>query len=147
MTGYYRGSVGAENRRYPRVRLKLWVKYKRLRKGEVTGPHESRAEDLGARGLAMRSAYPMKLGQLLMLTLYLPPENKRPVAGDEVGAFTEAECLPVDILARVVWCAPRDEKEFMLGIQFLDPDPGHRSRLKSLLIEYNLDQPDSALYT
>lgn len=142
----YRGIIKAENRRHPRVKLKLTVRYKRLKKGEVTGPHAGQAEDFGARGIAMRSMHPMRLGQLLMLTIYLPAESERRLEKEERQA-REENTLPVDILSRVAWCAPYDDKEYMLGVEFLDPDPAHRSRLKAFLIEYNLDQPDSALYT
>jgi c-di-GMP-binding flagellar brake protein YcgR len=142
----YRSQVGAENRKYPRVKLKLWVKYKRLKKGEVSSPNETLAEDFGTQGIAMRSKTPMRMGQLLMLTLYLPPEPKRSLEA-EPAAVPEKDCVPVDILSRVAWCAPRSEDEYMLGVQFLDPDPGHRNRLKSFLVDFNLDRPDSALYS
>jgi hypothetical protein len=144
----FRGSTKAENRRYPRMRLKLPVQYKRLKKGEVSGPQASRAEDLGARGIAMRSDHPMRLGQLLMLTLYLPPEKQRNLVKEGAEtALSEKECEPVDVLSRVAWCAPFNEKEYMLGVEFLDPDPQHRSRLKEFLVEFDLDKPDSSLYT
>jgi c-di-GMP-binding flagellar brake protein YcgR len=142
----YRSYIRAENRRYPRIRLKLWVQYKRLKKGEESGMHESLAEDLGARGMAMRSDHPMRLGQLLMLTLFLPPEGRREDA-DQEPVFDERDCVPVDILSRVAWCKPFNDQEYMLGVEFMDPDPSHRSRLKSFLVDYNLDQPNSALYT
>lgn len=141
----YRSTIKAENRRYPRVRFKLLVKFKRLKKGEVSQPEAAQAEDLGARGIAMRSAHPMRLGQLLMVTLMIPAENKRDKVS-EAEPLLEKECMPVDVLSRVAWCRPYDDKEYMLGVEFLDPDPHHRSRLKAFLVDFNLDQPNSALY-
>ncbi len=147
MAEFFTGQAGAENRRYPRLKLKLWVHYRPLKQGEsAAGPLESLAEDVGARGTAVRSSHAMRIGQLLMVTLYLPPENKRGEA-DTLPIFAEKDCLPVDILSRVVWCRAKDEHEFLLGIQFLDPDPSHRRRLKDFLVDYNLDKPESALYT
>lgn len=145
MTDFFKGETRAENRRHPRVQMKLWIHYRELTKGELSHPGESLAEDLGTQGMAMRSDHPMRAGQLLRITLFLPPEEKRRGVQD-MEVYTEEECLPVDILSRVVWCQETDQHEYILGVQFLDPEPRHRNRLKEFLIDYNLDKPDSALY-
>ncbi len=141
----YKGKTYAEHRRFPRMKFKLWVHFKCLERGGSSLSLESLAEDLGAGGMAMRSDHQLKGGQLLMLTLFLPPEDKR-VDGEEMLIYSEKECMPVDVLARVAWCEPRAE-EFMLGLQFLDLDQANRTKLKAFLVDYNLDRPDSALYT
>lgn len=142
----FKGQTRAENRRHPRVQLKLWVHYRLMRQGTVSAPLESLAEDLGTRGTAIRSDHPERVGQLLVVTLYLPLEQKRKSPA-ETPVYSEDESLPVEILSRVVWCKQLETREYMLGIEFLDPKPGHRNRLKSFLIDYNLDQPDTTLYT
>jgi c-di-GMP-binding flagellar brake protein YcgR len=142
----FRAQTHAENRRYPRLNFKLWVHFRCLSKGEVSEPLESLAEDLGTQGMAMRSDHPLRVGQLLRTTLYVPPESRRKSA-EETPIYEETDCLPVEILARVVWCNPLESGEYMLGIQFLDPNPAHRNRLKSFLVDYELDDPNSALYT
>jgi c-di-GMP-binding flagellar brake protein YcgR len=146
MQDVYKAETNAENRRFPRLQLKLWVHYQLLRQGEVSTQQESLAQDLGARGMAIRSDHAVRVGQLLKTTLYLPPEDNRR-RPDKLPIYSEKESLPVDILARVVWCQRAENQEYMLGIEFLDPEPAHRSRLKAFLIDYKLDQPDSALYT
>jgi c-di-GMP-binding flagellar brake protein YcgR len=145
MPADYTGQTRAENRRYPRIQIKLWVHFKCLDKGERDVDLESLAEDLGAGGMAMRSDRDLKPGQRLKLTLYLPPVGKR-----ESGAtliYSEKESLPVSILSRVVWCAATADREFMAGVQFLELESKDRTTLKTFLVDYNLDQPDSNLYT
>ena len=145
MEDVYKAKTHAENRRFPRIQLKLWVHYQLLHQGNFSEPQESIARDLGARGMAIRSDHPLRIGQLLQTTLYLPLEENR-CRPDKTPIYSENESLPVDIFSRVVWCQPAENQEYMLGIEFLDPKPSHRDRLKTFLIDYKLDQPDSALY-
>jgi hypothetical protein len=145
MPADYTGQTRAENRRSPRIHLKLWVHFKCLDKGMSPLDLESLAEDLGAGGMAIRSDRDLKPGQLLMLTLYLPPVGKR--ESEATLIYSEKESLPVPILSRVVWCTATTDREFLAGIQFLDLESKDRGTLKSFLVDYSLDQPDSQLYT
>jgi c-di-GMP-binding flagellar brake protein YcgR len=145
MPADFKGQTQAENRRYPRIHLKLWVHFKCLDKGVSALDLESLAEDLGAGGMAMRSDRDLKPGQLLMLTLYLPPASKRESV--ETLIYSEKESLPVAVLSRVVWSAAAADGEFLVGVQFLDLEAKDRRTLKTFLVDYNLDQPDSKLYT
>lgn len=145
MPEIHRGETQAEHRRYPRLRLKLWVHYQCLERGTVSHRLESLAEDLGAGGLAMRSDRALGSGQLVLATLFLPPAELR--AGEEnTPIVEEKDCVPIPVLCRVVWSAPRED-QYMNGLQFLDLQPQHRKLLKAFLVDFDLDQPESDLYT
>lgn len=133
-----------ERRGHPRKPLKLWTRYQCLQKYRDHS-YEGIAEDIGAGGLAMRSDLQLNMGELLMLTLFLPPADKR-VLPDTVFQYAKPEGLPAAILSRVAWCIPARETDYVLGVQFLDMDRENRRRLKSFLVEYRLDRPDSSLY-
>ncbi len=140
----YKGQTRAEHRRYPRIQMKLWVHFKCLDKGTISQDLESLAEDLGAGGMAMRSDRKLQMGQLLMLTLYLPPEGKR--ESSDTLIYSEKDSVPISILSRVVWCSAAADQEYLLGVQFLDLDRQDRKSLKAFLVDYDLDKPDSKLY-
>ncbi len=143
MAETFRGETRAENRRFPRQKLKLWVHFIRLKENqEKSGKLESLTEDLGAGGIAMRSDHKLENGEVLALTLFLPPEDKR-TDPDHDLIYSEEECLPVDIQARVRWCAPREDLEYILGVEFLQVRGEHRERLKTFLVNYNLAEPET----
>ncbi len=144
----YKGKVSAERRQYPRIPLKLWVHFTARIQGELAHScsSESLSEDLGTTGLAMRSDQELAGGQTLTLTLFLPPMEKRTDVSKTL-IYPEEECLPVTIRARVAWCRALADQEYMLGIQFLDLTPPDCGHLKSFLVDYKLDDPDSSLYT
>jgi len=144
----HRGEIKAEFRRYPRVPLKVRVSYQFRKKGEPEKVVASRslAEDLGTQGLAMRSHQDMRVGQILTLTMFIPPPARREDLSD-ARVVPVHECLPVAILARAVWCKRLEEQKYLIGIQFLDIEPQDRHALKSFLVDYRLDDQDSPLYT
>ncbi len=144
----YKGKVSAERRRHPRILLKLWVHFTARIHGELARScsSESLSEDLGTTGLAMRSDQELAAGQTLTLTLFLPPKEKRTDASKTL-IYPEDECLPTTIRSRVAWCRALPDQEYILGIEFLDLSPPDRIHLKSFLVDYKLDDPDSALYT
>ncbi len=144
----YKGKVSAERRQYPRIPLKLWVHFTGRIRGELAHScsSESLSEDLGTAGLAMRSDHELPSGQPLTLTLFLPPKEKRTDVAKTL-IYPEEDCIPTIIRSRVAWCRALPDQEYMLGIQFLDLSPTDRSHLKSFLVDYKLDAPDSALYT
>ncbi len=144
MTPVFKGEIRSEQRQFPRGQLKLVVYYKFLEAGEVYHALESKSENLGTKGLAMTSDRHLHEGQHLMLTLFLPPE-KDP-ARPPVSAVPEDECLPVVVFSRVVWCLPRDNRQYQIGVEFLNVEEKHKNRLKTFLIEHHLDTDASSLY-
>ncbi|MEW6515471.1 MAG: PilZ domain-containing protein [candidate division FCPU426 bacterium] len=140
--------VVVESRRYPRIPLRMKLKYRILIRGEKSRfeVSHSLADDLGAKGLAMSSQSPLQGGQLLTLTLFLPPESKRRELVD-ASVFKEDECNLVSILARVAWSKPRGEGRYAVGVEFLDLEPSSRKLLKQFLVDFELDDMNSPLYT
>jgi c-di-GMP-binding flagellar brake protein YcgR len=134
----------AEHRRFPRMSIKLQVRYKRLKQGDISPAAGSMGEDVGAGGMAMRCSQELPAGQLLMLSIYLPPENLQTQAGGE--SVPEQACTPIAVLARVAWTSQKNSGEFLTGVQFLDLNRNHRKLLKAFLVNFHLDQPDSFLY-
>lgn len=145
MSEIFKGETRAENRRHPRLQLKIWVHYQLLKPGEATRTAESLSEDLGAGGIAIRSHSPVADNQLLLLTLYLPPEDKREGPAETL-IYSEDDCLPVEILACAAWSAQKQKQDYMVGVQFLEIKREHRKRLKDFLVDYQLALPDSRLY-
>ncbi len=136
MTPVYEGKTKAERRRFERRAIHLKLRFQCLDKDHVSGVHNDLAEDLGAGGLAMVSSQELQTGQLLMLTLLLPGKEGTPAGSSEVN-----------VLSRVAWSKPAHQGGYLMGIQFLDLEPAERQLLKSFLVEFELDQPDSAMYT
>ncbi len=143
----FQGETAAEARRFPRIPLRMNLQYRVLVKGEAPTFHSSRslAEDLGAKGLAMRSRHELAPGQLLTVVLFLPPEEKRRDLID-ASIYPEAECQKVNILARAAWCKAVGEGRFMVGVEFLDLEPQDRQELKRFLADYELVDMDSPLF-
>jgi hypothetical protein len=137
----------AENRRFPRIRLKLTVHYRKLKQGVLSAPEATHALDFGAQGMAMRGPQAMRIGQLLLATLLVPPREKRKTGPEETDlTCSSEECIPIQILSRVAWCQPQGGNNFLLGIKFLDLKPEHQHLFREFLVEFNLDRPDSAHY-
>lgn len=142
----FHGETGAERRRYARRPIKLKVTYRCLERDRVSGVRSDLAEDMGAGGLLLRAHQPLKPDQVLMLTLFIPPQERRQAAADNLMCSDE-ECQQVEILSRVAWSASAPGNGFLAGVQFLDLDQSHRRWLKEFLVEFQLDQPNSPLYT
>lgn len=139
----FTGETRAENRRFPRKKLKLWVHFACLTDcPEDFGRLESLSEDLGAGGIAIRSDHQLSEGQLLTLTLFLPPEDKQTGTEDDL-TYAEAECVPIDVQGRVRWCTPRDQMEYLFGVEFNKVKPEHRESLTRFLLNYDLVRPGS----
>lgn len=141
----FRGGVESERRRYPRIPIKLEVQFKCVGKGKVYNSHVHWAEDLGAGGLALRSRRLLKVGQMLLVTLFLPPAGGREKRRIQ-EPVTAKNGVAVSVLSRVAWNSSRPDGSYLLGIQFLDLDRNERKLLKGFLVEYQLDSPDSPLY-
>ncbi len=142
-----KGEMVVEARRYPRIPLKMKIKYRILIHGQKARFEfsHSLADDLGAKGLAMSSQYPLESGQLLTLTLFLPPQSKRRELVD-ASVFKEEECDQISVLARVAWSKPRDKGRHAVGVEFLDLEPSDRKTLKRFLVDFELDDMNSPLY-
>jgi c-di-GMP-binding flagellar brake protein YcgR len=135
-----------DRRRFVRLPYTLPVSYKCIKQDHVSPPESRLLEDLGAGGLSMRVDAAQPKGQILMVSLFLPPPG--PKLGDqELAALPPEKCKHVEILSRVVWCAPAEQGAFLIGVQFLDLNLNDRIRLKDFLVSYHLDNPDSSLYT
>ncbi len=140
MASVYEAKTKAERRRYERRAMHLKLRFQCLDKDYVSPIQNDLAEDLGAGGLAMMSDRDLKPGQLLMLTLMLPDKEDL-----DRGRLTES--AEVNLLSRVAWSKPASQGGFVIGIQFLDLEPAERQLLKAFLVEFELDQPDSGMYT
>jgi len=141
MTTDYQGETTAERRRYVRKAMQLKVQFRFMEKDVVSKPQTDLLEDLGAGGLAMVTKQSLRKGQLLMISLELPANN------DEQCREIISGKSKVSILSRVAWVKPNQNGSYTIGVEFLDLEPGERQLLKAFLIEYELDQPDSELYT
>ncbi|MEW6516464.1 MAG: PilZ domain-containing protein [candidate division FCPU426 bacterium] len=142
----FNGETGAERRKFVRRPIKLKVTYRCLERDHVSTVRSDLAEDLGAGGLLLRTHQPLKADQVLMLTLFLPPQDRRQPAMEHLTC-PEEECQRVEILSRVAWSAAAPSNGFLAGVQFLDLEQNHRKWLKEFLVEFQLDQPNSQLYT
>lgn len=139
MTEVYQGKTNAERRRFERKEMSLNLQFRCLAKDNISDIKSDLAEDLGAGGLAMRSDKELNIDQLLMVTITLPV--------DENDRKKVEEQSEVSVLSRVAWTKPAKDSGYIIGIQFLDLEPTERQILKSFLVEYQLDRPDSSLYT
>jgi len=142
----FKGETRAERRRYERKPIKLPLSYRCLDKGSVSEPQADLARDLGAGGLMMHSHQSLRKDQILMLTLFLPPVDKRE-EGMATEMFSEEESIGIEIVSRVAWSAPAADGGYVIGVQFLDLEPNNRKWLKEFLVDFKLDQPGSSLYT
>jgi c-di-GMP-binding flagellar brake protein YcgR len=145
MANLHSGETGAERRRFPRKPMKLRVTYQCLAKDKISPKESHVAEDLGSGGLAMRSREPLPKGQIVMVTLFIPREERRAGAGAEVPDYSEEDCVGVNILARVARCVPEALGSYRVGVQFLDSDGQSRERLKKFLVNYRLYQADTPM--
>ncbi len=138
--------TGSERRNYPRLPLKLRLQYNSIQKGNISSLVETQSEDLGTGGLTMPSKERMKTGQVLMVTLLLPPrrKNKNPGPAGSPGTL-QAKELPVAVLSRVAWCRYLLQKEYQLGVQFLALTFANRQSLKEFFTDNNLDWKNSPL--
>ncbi|NTV51955.1 MAG: PilZ domain-containing protein [Candidatus Firestonebacteria bacterium] len=143
MANHFSGETGAERRRFPRKPMKLRVAYQCLAKDRISPKEAHVALDVGSGGLAMRSHEPLAKGQIVMLTLFIPLEERLAAAGGEVPDYSESDCVGANILARVARCTSLGLGDYQLGIQFLDADGQSRERLKKFLMNYRLYQADS----
>jgi hypothetical protein len=138
----------AESRRFPRKRLPLWVEGAFRPKGDPGRWYsfQSVAEDLGTAGLSLRLDREVVPGQVLRLSLDLPPHPQLTSLG-RPWVSSDLDYQPVNILARVMWCARRDDGRNQAGVEFLQLEPGERHRFKAFLIAVGLDNASSLLYT
>ncbi len=132
--------TGSERRRYSRRRLKIFVHYVFFEKGKVFRALESQTLDIGAGGAAILGDRPLKRGQKLMITLFLPAPAKGR-RGESTLVSLGDPCLQVAILSQVAWCGRRDGREFVVGIEFMEPAHTHRKRLLAFCADFGLDQP------
>lgn len=134
-----------EKRRFPRETLKVWVHYKTFKNGKISDPLESLTDNISAGGLGLRSDKEINPGQMIMVTLYLPPEESRKEAQDTM-IFEESMCVPVSVLSKVAWCQTASDNEYRFGVQFLEMDDYSRSVLKMYLEHYHLYSTDSPVF-
>ncbi len=120
----------------PRVEVNLPVHYKYLENGRIYHALEGEAANVGAKGLAMRGDRPLLKGQVMLVTLFLPPES-RSVDQHNYLQITEQNGLPIIILAEVAWCQSLGER-YTAGLQFLVPDNHHQRRLRNFLDNYHI---------
>jgi c-di-GMP-binding flagellar brake protein YcgR len=134
-----------ERRRYKRVLIKMAIRYKSIKKGEVSKTIKSHSDDFSAGGLAMHTNQKMRRGQMLMLNLFIPVSGKMS-KNDEVQDYTKSSCQTAGILARVAHCT-KVKENYSLGIQFLDLEKNHRKFLKTFLVKTKLLKPGVRLYS
>jgi len=134
---------GVERRQYRREPLHLAVEFRALKKNVISKPQASKSGDMSAGGLSLVCNRPLEPDQLLLVTLYIPPEKAVAKPKVKVPAGEMAT-----VLSRVAWCRPTSHDDyFQLGIQFLDLAREDRQRLKSFLVDKKLDRKSSRLYT
>jgi hypothetical protein len=125
---------GSERRRFPRLPINLWIQCSAIRsRDEIGRSFTTVSQDLSPEGVAIWSEEEFKTGQMLLITLLLPPRGAKPDF-NTVGYMLH-EYRPVGIIARVAWCAStgNDEKNIKLGIQFLEITMNGHDLLKEFL--------------
>ncbi len=135
----------SEKRKFPREDLKLWVHFKTISHGKISTPLESLSENIGSGGVGLITDQELEPGQMLMLTLYLPPEESRKTVEDTL-IFEENMCIPISVLAKVAWCKKVQDDEYRFGVQFVELDDYSRSLLKLYLKHYELYSENSPLF-
>jgi hypothetical protein len=142
------GAEPVDSRRYPRKRVPMWVEGVFRPKGDRSRVYafQTVAEDLGTSGMSLRVDRPLTPGQVLTLALDLPPHPQMTSLG-RPWVSSELDYQPVNLLARVMWCARRDDGTHRVGVEFLQLGPGERHRFKAFLISVGLDNGSSPLYT
>ncbi len=133
-----------DRRRYPRKPLKLKAYFKFVSRGKVSQIFESRTEDLGAGGVGLMSEIAMPVGEMLMLSLWLPWRSSN--EEEDRGGLGNEDCIQVAVVSRVVWCSPSQEKFYRVGVEFLELDNYSRQQLKAFLIAQSMDWGKSNLY-
>lgn len=123
-----------DRRRFPRIPLKLCVKYKTIVNGKLSDSFENHTDNLCAGGVGVRSPHPFEPRQMMMVHVLLPPEEQWP-AVQEHYCYTEDDGILVVARAHVVWCSPVNENEYRLGLEFVELDHHSRERLKRFLAE------------
>jgi c-di-GMP-binding flagellar brake protein YcgR len=134
-----------EKRKCARREFKLWVHYKVIHNGKISDKLESLTQDLSAGGVGLKADHELQPGQMMMITLYLPPENKR-FSLEETLITDEANCLPISILSRIAWCKEEQEKEFRFGAQFIELDEISRELLGKYFEHYQLQTKGSLIF-
>lgn len=141
MVNIYRSDVIAERRRYPRKPLNLFLKF------ELANPQNnppardnSQTENISSGGLALYSEHKLEKGQEISLVLYLPPKEKR--SSEIVVAFwTETECIPISIQARIAWRLPFINNKYAYGAEFISIDPNDKPAFDEFLADFYLHKP------
>ncbi len=136
----YRGEVVAENRRFPRKKFKLAVHYHCIDE-EKSCLVATASENISFGGIALNGEKKMNIGQLLMVTLFIPSEKIRRHLTDQV-VCSEKGCTPVNVLSRVAWCQPVEGTLFSMGLQFLHLVIEDRQKLADFAKEFQLLSAD-----
>ncbi len=132
----YRGEVVAENRQYPRKKLRLAVHYHCI-DDEKACLVETASENISFGGIALRGEKMMITGQLLMVTLFIPSEKMRKQLNDR-EVCREKDCTPVNALSRVAWCQPGQSGFYGMGLQFLHLVVEDRRKMEDFAQDFQL---------
>lgn len=126
-----------KTRAYPRTKIELPVHYKFFEAGKVFHALEATSKDLGPMGLGASSDRFIPSGQHIMINLYIPKEKNGSLAIDK-ECYSEEECLPVLVLAELVWCQERESNNYSIGVKFCQIEAEHQARFKNFLQANNL---------
>ncbi len=137
----YHADTFMERRKHPRLPVKIDVHFHALGSLEEFAVQKSESLNIGAGGVALRSAIKVEAGKKMMLTLFIPPEHKRAQLG-HMARCPEEECMEINIQAKVVWVSPFLGDKYLLGVQFLQISQDDQAYLKTFLEDYKLPEPN-----
>lgn len=132
----FTGQAIAENRRYPRKKMKLLVHYHCVN-DDATCAVETLSDNIGFGGLALWGEEKMSVGQLLMMTIYIPPE-KNTTNQEQLEMITDDTCTPINVLSRVAWCRDENKQAVTMGAQFLHLIVDDRKKMEAFAENFNL---------
>ncbi|MCD4813596.1 PilZ domain-containing protein [bacterium] len=135
-----------DRRQYRRVPLNMTVKYKSVKKGEISKDWQSTSQDFSAGGLSMFCALKLRRGQLMMINLYVPKGRKKIDVRRPVNLLS-TQSSQTAILSRVAYCKTTGRDRYQLGVEFLDLDKENRKLLKKFLIQSDLLKSSSRMYS
>jgi c-di-GMP-binding flagellar brake protein YcgR len=133
-----------ERRNHPRLPLKIIVNYQKVSESKKGSISKSQSLNLGVGGIAIRSDQEMPVNELIVIYLFLPPEDKRQSL-TFLTTCPEIECRKISIQSKVAWCSPFADEKYVFGVEFMNISSEDSEYLKKFMEEYKLPEPKASI--
>ncbi|MCK5241422.1 PilZ domain-containing protein [bacterium] len=133
-----------ERRRHPRIPLKIIVNYRKVAESGNSNYKKSQSLNLGIGGIVIRSDQEMPVGELIVVELFLPPEDKRQNLAF-LATCPEMECRKVSIQSKIAWSSFFEDEKYIFGVEFLNMSNEDSEYLKSFMEEYKIPESKAAV--